>query len=409
MFVIKRNKLSFFLPFILFVFSAIYGLIMRWNFVYPFNNFNFKSVVEAHSHVAFLGWGFLTSILIILKLFIKNNLPFKSVYKITLNISTVSIFLLLISFIINGYGILSIVLLSVFGIASLVLIFQLLKDLNNEFYSEKFIRFGCYYYILSSIATWVIPIIIATQGKSVLYYNTVYFYLHFLYNGFFVFVLFGIFFKVLENQKININQKFQQQFFLYLNLACVPAYVLSILWSTTNLWINVIGFLAGLFQINSANYLFFILRKVFKQLRWSTFSKLLLKFLVAAYFLKVFMQLLSAFPIVIKTALGLKSFFIIGYLHLFTLGFLSVILILFLSQIQVLDFRKMISKTALFIFLLGILITETLLFSQGGMLYFFQTSIPNFSLILLIVTFLMVSGLIAFFISQFKILLFGKN
>lgn len=409
MILIKKNKLSFLITFLLLIFSAIYGLIMRWNFAFPMVDFNFRSVVEAHSHVAFLGWGYLTTVLLILEIFtdkIKRN---NKLYKITITICCASVLLLLVSFLLNGYGIYSIALLSVFGISSLILTFLILKDLKKGFISEKLVRFGFYYYILSSIATWVIPIIIATQGKSVLYHNAIYFYLHFLYNGFFVFVLFGIIFKIFERQKIILNPRYIQLFFVFLNLACIPAYVLSILWSTNYIWINTIGFAAGILQIISGFYLLLILMQVLNQLKWHNLSKILFKFTVGAYFFKIIMQLVSAFPIVIKTAIGLKPFFIIGYLHLFTLGFMSTFLILMLNLIHKIAFTTVSSKLSLIIFLFGIFITETLLFFQGGILYFFHSSIKYFNMLLFYATLIMVSGLLILFFANFKKLGSVKN
>jgi hypothetical protein len=346
--------------------------------------------------VAFLGWGYLAAIGAILHYFVSDANKQKKVYKVTLTILLVVIPLMLISFPLGGYKVFSIVLLAVFGLTSYVLSFRILKDLQRKSTSSKLIRYGIYYYLLSSLATWFLAFVIATQGKTNLYHNTVYFYLHFLYNGFFVFTLFGLLFKIFENQQIVISEKLQKGFFLFLN------YALSVLWSGVPLAFNVIGFLASVLQLFSLVFLIKIMRQAFSQINWCFTSKLLLKFAMVSYSLKIISQILSAFPFIVEKSLALKPFFIIGYLHLFTLGFMSVLLILIAEQLGKFSFRKATSKIGIALFLTSIFITEMLLFLQGFLFLFQFNAIKNYSLILLIFSFLMVIGLLAVYINQFS-------
>jgi len=128
---------------------------------------------------------------------------------------------------------------------------------------------------------------------------------------------------------------------------------------------------------------------------------LLLKFALFSYSLKIISQILSSFPYFVEKSLALKPFFIIGYLHLFTLGFLSVLLFLILDQMEKLNLHKPISKVGIILFLSGIFITESLLFLQGFLFLFQFDAIKNYSLILLIFSFLMVVGLLVVFGNQF--------
>ncbi|HSQ46822.1 MAG TPA: hypothetical protein VLM44_07895, partial [Lutibacter sp.] len=89
-------------------------------------------------------------------------------------------------------------------------------------------------------------------------------------------------------------------------------------------------------------------------------------------------------------------------LHLFTLGFLSVLLFLILDQMSKLNLQKPISKVGIILFLSGIFITESLLFLQGFLFLFQLNAIKNYSLILLIFSFLMVVGLLVVFVNQFQ-------
>lgn len=398
----QKSKFLYLYAFALFILSALYGLLMRWNFAFPTKFIPYQNLLQSHSHVAFLGWGYLVVIGAILFYFVSDAAKQHKVYKATLGILLVVIPLMLISFPLGGYKVFSIVLLAVFGLTSYVLSFRILKDVQGNNTSAKLIKYGIYYYLLSSLATWFLAFVIVTQGKTDLYYNTVYFYLHFLYNGFFVFALFGLLFKIFETQQIIISEKLQKRFFLYLNIACVPAYALSVLWSTDVLLFNVIGFVSSVLQFISLVFLLKILQQAFLQINWSFISKLLLKFAVISYSIKIISQILSAFPYIVEKSLALKPFFIIGYLHLFTLGFLSVLLFLILDQMDKINLQKPTSKVGILLFLSGVFITEALLFLQGFLFLIQFNALKNYSLILLIFSFLIVIGLMVVYVNQFS-------
>ena len=398
----QKSKFLYLYAFTLFILSALYGLLMRWNFVFPTKFIAYQNLLQSHSHVAFLGWGYLVVIGAILFYFVSDASKQHKVYKATLGILFVVIPLMLISFPLGGYKAFSIVLLAVFGLISYVLSFRILKDLQGNNTSTKLIKYGIYYYLLSSLATWFLAFVIVTQGKTDLYYNTVYFYLHFLYNGFFVFALLGLLFKIFENQHILISEKLKKSFFLYLNLACIPAYALSVLWSTDFLFYNLIGFVASVLQFISLVFLLKILQQAFSQLKWTFSSKLLLKFALVSYSIKILSQILSAFPYIVEKSLALKPFFIIGYLHLFTLGFLSVLLFLIADQLGKINLQKPTSKVGILLFLSGVFVTELLLFLQGLLFLLQFNAIKNYSLILLIFSFLMVIGLLIVYVNQFS-------
>lgn len=395
----KRNSL-YLIALALFILSALYGLLIRLNFVTPIDSFVYRNFLQSHSHVAFLGWGYIAVIGAIIHCFVPEKKRNHNTYKITLYLIIVTVFLMLFSFPLGGYKLFSILLLCLFGITSYVLSFRLLKDIKYVNTAGKFIRYGIYYYLLSSLATWFLAYVLVSQGKTTLYYNTVYFYLHFLYNGFFVFALFGLLLKVFENQKIEVSKNLQKHFFWFLNIACIPAYVLSILWSTVPLVINIIGFLAALLQLISLVFLLKIINQVYAQHKWGAISKLLLKFSLVAYGLKIGIQIVSAFPYFVQKSLALKPFLIIGYLHLFTLAFMSVLIFLVLIQLNKIQLNTSFSKTGIIVFLIGVLLTELLLFLQGFLILIHFKPIHNYNLFLLVVSIFIVIGLIIIFIDQ---------
>ena len=395
-----NNRFLYFYGLALFILSALTGLFIRYNFVFPTSFFSYQNFLQSHSHVAFLGWGYITTTAAIYYFFSSRLL--KKPVKYAFFTILVSVTLMLISFPLGGYKIFSIVLLVIFGFASYIVSFDILKFLKEKSISNKFIKFGIYYYVISSLATWFLPYVMITQGKTDLYYNTVYFYLHFLYNGFFVFALFGIFFKILEEKQIKFSEKFANHFYLFLNIACLPAYLLSVLWSSNNLILNGIGFIAAMLQFISFIYFLSLLLKINLNAYFSKLMVFLIWFFVVSYSFKVLSQVVSAFPYIVEKSLALKPYFIIGYLHLFTLGFLSVFLIFIVTQMKKFSFNGIFSKIALAVFLISVIFTEVLLFFQGFLYLFNLNAIKNYNFLLFVTSAFLVVGLMMIFISQFS-------
>jgi len=402
MFVYQKRNTLYIIALSLFILSALYGLLIRLNFAFPIESFAYRNFLQSHSHVAFLGWGYLAVIGAVIWCFVPKEKTQHKVYNSTLWIILITVSLMLFSFPLVGYKLFSIVLLCLFGVTSYVLSYQLLKDVQGTTVAVKLIRFSIYYYLLSSLATWFLAYVLVSQGKTNLYYNTVYFYLHFLYNGFFVFALFGLLFKIFEIQHIKISKKLQNRFFIFLNLACIPAYVLSILWSKVSGIFNIIGFLAAVLQLISLVYLVIILKSAFDQLKWKSISKVLLKFGFMGYSLKVVIQILSSFPYFVEKSLALKPFLIIGYLHLFTLAFMSVFIFLILIELKRISIDTIGSKIGMYTFLGGVLLTEFLLFMQGFLVLIRFSLIKNYTIVMLLSSSVIVIGLILIFSNQFK-------
>jgi hypothetical protein len=395
-----NGKFLYVFAFFLFIISACYGLLMRWNSVFPIPSFSYENILQGHSHVAFLGWGYIATIMVIIKLFVPQLKSQNKMYGWSLFVILITVSLMLISFPIEGYKAYSITLLSVFGIATYVLSYRILKDMEGNSTTTKLIKWGIYYYLLSSLATWFVAGVVVSQGKTNLYYNSIYFYLHFLYNGFFVFALFGIFFKILERNAIEYSQNIQKKFFRYLNVACIPAFVLSVLWTGPSINYNIIGFIAAFLQLISLIYLIVLLRNKNGTLNKAFLPGVLMNFALIAYAIKVVLQLLSALPYFVEMTLALKPFLIIGYLHLFTLAYLSVILLFIYYKLQLFAFVNKLSKSGVILFLLGVLGTELVLFLQGFLIIVKIQPLAHYNQMLLVFSVAIVLGLLQIFVQQ---------
>jgi len=382
---------------IFFIFSALYGLFMRFYKITDFIPATYKHILEAHSHVAFLGWGFLAVITLVDYAFLENYANTSKFLKRLYLIMSLTILGMLISFPLQGYHFFSIFFLSVFLITSYLYLWKIWKLLQDKKdIATKFLKTGIHFYFLSSIAVWSIGVISVKLGKQLIYHNTIYFYLHFLYNGFFVFALFGLLYNYILKNKIRINQLYLLRFYQLTLLACIPAYSLSLLWTLMPKYVYVIGFIAGLLQLISLFYLFPIVKKTAQHLN-KKFYKFLFLFVIVSFYIKTILQFLSVFPFFMQKALQLKPFFIIGYLHLFTLSFMSLFIILLLLILP----KAKLSITGVKLIVIGVFLSEILLFLQGLMLLSFK-GIPFIDILLFIVSAFIPIGILTIHFSRKK-------
>ena len=393
----KSLHTRFNIALLFFVISATYGLLLRLQKVIPISNFNYNSFAQAHSHVTFLGWGFLATISLITAILVPKKLN-DNIYLYPFWIMVTSLIGMLISFPLEGYKLFSIVFLSIFLLTSYVYLWRLNKDIrSNKSLSTRFIRTGIFYYFLSSMAIWAIAIISIKFGKNEFYHYAIYFYLHFLYNGFFVFVLFGLLLRYIENKEVDLPKKPIKYFFVLTNIACIPAYALSLTWGKMPTYIIALGAFGAILQVISLYFLWKIAHVFFKliQSKYSLLSKILY-ILFFAYYSKILLQFASSIPSLAAKAVLYKPYFVIGYIHLFTLGFMS----LFLLLLYTIFTKQKFSNWGIFLFTFGILGTEILLFSQGSYLYIQEKSINNYDVIMLMLSFLMPLGLLLIYVKQ---------
>ena len=393
----KSLYIQIIIPLVFFAIAALYGLLLRLQMVSPIFSANYINIVQAHSHVTFLGWVFLSVITFIFFFFIPNTAISNFVLKRTWLqysywIMVVTLVGMLVSFPIQGYKLFSILFLTVFLLASYVYLFVLYKQiLHVKTTSVRFIRMGIIYYYISSIGIWALSIITVKIGKGELYQHAISFYTHFLYNGFFVLSLFGLFFRYFEIRKIQLSQKIVMRFFLATNTAVIPTFALSLLWVSVPVYVVLIGFVGAILQLISILFLKDLVKEILRKKQLAQrLSYFLLKFLVVSYFIKLVFQFLGAFPNITKIALAYKSFFVIGYIHLFTLGFLS----LFIFLLHQLFLKRVLNKWGVYLLVAGIFTSEILLFAQGLLYYFEKNIINNYNESMLIASAFMTAGIL---------------
>ena len=240
---------------------------------------------------------------------------------------------MLIFFIIEGYGMFSIFFSTASIVVACVFGYQYCKDLklvDNEYLSVNWFKAAIGFNILSSLGTFVLAYMMATKNiHQDEYLASIYYYLHFQYNGWFFFACMGLFFDFL-NLKKSENAFYSNSFKLFF-ASCFPAYFLSTLWLDLPLWIYILTVIAALIQVFTWFKLLFILirNKLDIVENYPFFLRYILLFIGFALSVKFLLQLGSTIPTVSQLAFGFRPV-VIAYLHLVLLAIISLFLLFYI-------------------------------------------------------------------------------
>lgn len=379
-----------------FVTAGLLGLIMRLAFVIELPEWiNYMNVKHAHSHIAMLGWIYSGLFVFIVSLFDITRNSYHRLFWWT----QISILGMLITFLIQGYATFSIIFSSLHIFLSYFFIISVFRDVKSQktlSLSSKFLFTALFFLFLSTLGIWSIaPIIKLTGGRTAWYYGAIQFFLHFQFNGWFVFAIIALILRKLEKENMPVPTSRLNSFYYLLTISCLLTYALAVTWSTPEhyiFWINSIGvaiqFVALIYMIRIIKLLAPSIRSLFS--KWSFF---LLKLSIWSLILKISMQTLVAVPQIATISYTVRNF-VIGFIHLLMLGSLSLFLIaLICNRISQSDAP---GRTSILVFLFGFLVTELLLFGQGTMFWIGAGFIPYYDLLILGGSLLMVAGVMVF-------------
>jgi hypothetical protein len=301
---------------------------------------------------------------------------------------------MLIYFILQGYGLISI-LFSTFSIVIACvftyLYFKDLKLISEEDLSKNWFKASLFFNVLSSLGTFALAYMMASKNiHQNEYLSSIYFYLHFQYNGWFFFACMGLLFFFLQIKKTE-NTFFKKTFWLFF-VSCIPAYFLSTLWLKLPIWIYVLTLLSAIIQAFTWFKFLSILIKLKRNFleKYPLFLRYILFFVSIALSLKFLLQLGSTIPVLSQLAFGFRPI-VIAYLHLVLLAIISLFLLFYIYANELITFNKQIKK-GLIIFTIGVLLNEIILAIQG-IASFSYTLIPLVNEMLFGAAIILVSGI----------------
>ena len=374
---------------------AILGLLMRYKIGFEFPYLDQKHLQHSHSHFAFAGW-LAHTLMVLMVYFIQTKIAdFKgNKYNTIIIANLICSYGMLISFIIQGYGLVSIALSTASILVSYIFAYRFIKDLkilDDDLLAKNWFKAALFFNVISSLGTFYLAYMMATKNVVQDWYlSSIYYYLHFQYNGWFFFACMGLAFGFLNLRKS--EHSFYETSFKLFAIACVPAYFLSTLWLDLPLWIYIITVIAALVQVYAWFKFLPILLKTRKNVleSYSPLLRYILVFVSFALSIKLLLQLGSTVPIISQLAFGFRPI-VIAYLHLILLGIITLFLLFYIYANHLILISKNI-KYGVFVFTIGVLLNEIVLAVQG-VAAFSYTIIPFVNEILFGVAILLLIGI----------------
>ena len=347
---------------------ALMGVVLRYKIAFFLPFIDQRYLLHGHSHFAFAGW-ITQAIMTFMVAYLYSNGQENAIqkYKWFLIFNLVTAYGMLVSFPVQGYGLVSILFstLSIFVSYGFAILFW--RDLNKikeDATSKLWFKAALIFSVLSSIGPFYLSYMMAAHHFHEKYYLlTIYFFLHFQYNGWFFFACMGLLVHKLES--MGITSSLFKRIFWYFFAACIPAYFLSVLWLPMPTVVYIIVVLSAVVQLIAWGKLLKAIQSREKLfiLNINRPGRILLMLVGIAFTIKLLLQMGSTHPQLSQIAFGFRPI-VIGYLHLVLLGVITIFLLAYSVMQQYLSLVKT-ALVGLSIFIVGIILNEGFLMAQG--------------------------------------------
>ena len=401
------------------------GALLRFAYVEEISWLAFKNFLHAHSHAAMLGWVYLALYTFLVATFLPKDLDLKK-YNILFWFTQASVLGMLVTFPIMGYASWSIGFSVLHTLLSYVFAFFFLRDLgktqniknlpqrdsNNTFtISNWLVKTSLFFMVFSTIGLWGMGPIMAggLQGEAI-YYMTIQFYLHFQFNGWFIFAILALLFKFMETHNISINPQESKRFFFFLFISCFLTYALAVTWANP---------LPILFYINSSGvilqlvalYFFIKMAKVVwvqLQNKLQITPRLLFQLSLFSFVFKILIQSAVIIPTIAIVGYTIRNY-AMGFLHLMLIGMVTLFLFGFAGQMNLIRLDNILSKIGIRVFIVGFILSEAILFLQGTMFWAAMGFMPYYYVLLFGVSAMLPLGLFLILTGQLKLFKLEKK
>lgn len=381
---------------------SVVGVMMRYNMAFSLPGFNHKFMQESHSHFAFYGWVSATIYLFVFAYLAKHNPTISALkYQVLMIANQIGSYGMLFTFLYGGYYWLSIVFASIALFTGFAyFIFLLIDTKGNKNLEIIWLKAGAFFATISAIGIFGLAYFSSRKEEyEILFRASTYFYLHYQYNGFFLFSCVALLFISLKRYNFQIPKKLNKTIFYLLFIGCFFGYGLSILWAEIPVLWYVFFTIISIIQLFGAWKLWNWVWQNRSKFSESHFvQKLLLAVVGFSFLMKFILQTGSTIP-----ALGIYVFnninIVIAYLHLVLLMGISLFLIWNIIEIV----KVRVNPTLTFILSLlifGVLINELVLVLVGTFAIFYIPFLSSAYWLLFASFVIMIS--ILFFLIKFK-------
>lgn len=382
-----------------FLAAGVMGLLLRLAGAGVALPFDLQYMLHGHSHVASLGFSYLI-IFSMMSYFFINKLPAEVTRLFA--VTEISVVGMMISFPLQGYGLFSVIFSALHVICSYRFVFLLLRKGSFENEPEMIsARLSGIFLLIATLGIWALAASMKIYGKnSIAYLFCIQFYLHFMFNGFFIFSMISLLIRSLNDHlEASAHDKLSKGI-KYLAGSVIFGVVLPVMWFTESLWLNVTYMIsvmlqaAGLFILASA-----LLRPVLEITKENAgVLSALFAFALLGFILKLLMQILILHPALFAAATGIRTLYI-GFIHLAMLGVVTGLILAILCGI----IRDILNSTAFrfgaWLFMFSVIGTELLIFVQGATSAFSLSPVALYYRALFTVSALIVASIALFILA----------
>lgn len=386
---------------------ALAGITMRYKINFRLPVVNQKHLLYAHSNFAFMGWVTVVLMVLMISYLLRQNVVdnYKK-YNWVLTLACFTAYGMFVAFIVQGYGYFSIA----FSIASILISYFFIifcwHDLNKVKDASRATIWFKAALVLMAVASFgeitLAFLMINFSTVQDYYFAALYFFLHFQYNGWFLFVCFGLMFSYLFEKKFLHPTDINKHLFAIMAITVAPTYLLSILWLKLPRSLHLLANISGILQLLVLFYFIRIFPVVKRNIprKVTKITRYLWSMSAMAFVLKIILQTLSIVPFFSNYAFGFRPI-VIGYLHLSFLVIISFFILGYINELLT-EQKRSISKTGTVIFVVGVLAQELVLMFQGLEVLNFE-ALPYASILLFYAAIVIGIGLIWIAMSVHKI------
>ncbi|GAB3162955.1 hypothetical protein GCM10027291_01680 [Telluribacter humicola] len=344
------------------------GVLLRYMMVGPATCFDYTYLLHAHSHVVLLGWACNALYLGLVASFLPAQRS--SSYRWMWIGFQIAVAGMLVFFPIQGYAAGSIAFSTVHVLLTYWMSVRLWRDLRGQkSLSVGLLRWGIIFLVLSTIGPYFLGYFKANQMQHTIWYNlSIYYYLHFLYNGWFQFGCLALLFRWFENREIVLSVPGSTLFLRAMVVAVFGTLALSALWTSPPAWIWIVGALSAIIQTIAGGWLICFVwqfrKRIIQQLQ--PIAALLAGLAIISFALKIFLQLFSVLPWAVQFSSQQRPI-VIAYLHLVFIGFISFFLMAWAVQYKRLVLSRRVLRWFVFFFTVSelLLVVPALLVTTG--------------------------------------------
>lgn len=381
--------------------AATMGLLLR---VVPFLNMpwlNFRHMTHAHSHAAMMGWLYMVIFALFMHFFLSVEEQKKKKYQRLFIVLQIAVIGMMCSFPFQGYAAISITFSALHLFSSYAFLSFVWKNAHSENRQAiMLLKTAIILMMFSTLGVYALGPVTAKIGRMTdAYHLCIQFFLHFQFQGWFMFAIASLLFQQLSQLGIAMGQS---QFRVFHSLLLVTVFGMMALPTaqythiTALLPINTIGSLAQLLAISvGLVFLFGIRNKFEKQGFW---MRMCAWIALGSIVMKAIGQAVLSWPEIAIIPINIRPM-VIGFIHLLMLGNITAYLLMALIQAKVFNTDQFLFQSGILFLFSGLIITEMLLFFQGASIWIGSGTWSFYDEALFAASILLFMGVIGLFLS----------